>query len=160
MAHVGGNKWILMWYNNVIASVLMPPLIMMFGEPTILVSSPNFYTFKFWTQCIMLTGLFGFLINIATYAQIQATSPLTHNISGTAKAGVQTLIALVMLREPIAMEGLFGLFLVLGGSLAYSYVRDQEMNQAKAKPAYDPVKTTEDIELGKPKETTAVGGSS
>lgn len=148
MAHVGGNKWILMWYNNVIASLLMPPLILMFGEPSVLVASPRVYEFTFWSHMVLMTGVFGFLINIATYAQIQATSPLTHNISGTAKAGVQTLIALIMLREPIAFEGVFGLFLVLGGSLSYSYVRDREMNAAKAA-TYEPVKTNpDDVELG------------
>jgi hypothetical protein len=36
-----------------------------------------------------LTGFMGFAIGLVTVMQVKATSPLTHNISGTAKAAVQ-----------------------------------------------------------------------
>ena len=38
-------------------------------------------------------GVFGFGIGYVTGLQIKATSPLTHNISGTAKAAAQTVLA-------------------------------------------------------------------
>lgn len=41
----------------------------------------------------MLTGVLGFMMGIVVVNQIRATSPLTHNISGTAKAGVQSALA-------------------------------------------------------------------
>lgn len=36
-----------------------------------------------------ITGLMGFAIGLVTVMQVKATSPLTHNISGTAKAAAQ-----------------------------------------------------------------------
>jgi GDP-fucose transporter C1 len=42
----------------------------------------------FWF-CMTVTGIMGFGIGLVTVMQVKATSPLTHNISGTAKAAVQ-----------------------------------------------------------------------
>ena len=52
-----------------------------------------FYDSFFWAISIT-AGIFGFLINFASYLQIRFTSPLSHNVSGTAKAATQTVIAL------------------------------------------------------------------
>lgn len=46
-----------------------------------------------------LGGVFGFMMGYVTGWQIQATSPLTHNISGTAKAAAQTVMAVVWYSE-------------------------------------------------------------
>ena len=42
----------------------------------------------FWFY-MSVTGVMGFAIGLVTVMQVKATSPLTHNISGTAKAAVQ-----------------------------------------------------------------------
>lgn len=42
---------------------------------------------------LLITGMLGFMMGIVSVNQIRATSPLTHNISGTAKAGVQSALA-------------------------------------------------------------------
>jgi len=39
-------------------------------------------------------GIMGFAIGLVTVMQVKATSPLTHNISGTAKAAVQVSVFL------------------------------------------------------------------
>ena len=46
----------------------------------------------FWSA-MCIAGFFGFSIGIVTVLQIKATSPLSHNISGTAKAAVQSMMA-------------------------------------------------------------------
>lgn len=73
---------------------------------------------------------------------------MTHNISGTAKSAVQSLMALIFLREPISFEGAVGLFLVIFGSFFYGWVRDMEM-AAKPLPItkYAVVDTDDDMEL-------------
>jgi len=43
----------------------------------------------------------GFLINISTFLQIKHTSPLTHNVSGTAKACVQTILGIMIWRNEV-----------------------------------------------------------
>lgn len=89
-------------------------------------NSPNVYTFSYWA-IMTLGGLLGVSIGIATAHQIQMTSPLTHNISGTAKAAVQTLIALLVYRNVVTGLGLVSIAIVLGGSMAYALVRRSEM---------------------------------
>ena len=47
-----------------------------------------------------VTGATGFAIGLVTVMQVKATSPLTHNISGTAKAAVQvSLFSITYLRD-------------------------------------------------------------
>lgn len=45
----------------------------------------------FWFA-MTVTGFMGFAIGLVTVMQVKATSPLTHNISGTAKAAVQVRV--------------------------------------------------------------------
>jgi GDP-fucose transporter C1 len=85
------------------------------------------FDMQYWTM-MTITGLFGFLIGIITVYQITLTSPLTHNIAGTAKATVQTLLALMIYRNPVTWKGGMGILLVLFGSAFYTAVRNQEMN--------------------------------
>ena len=59
-----------------------------------------------------LAGVAGFLINTATYLQIKYTSPLTHAISGTAKACVQTVLGIMIYRNPISIMVRSSVFLL------------------------------------------------
>ncbi|ODN02015.1 GDP-fucose transporter 1 [Orchesella cincta] len=77
-------------YCNLNASFLFLPVVFMFEElPNIIIVSQ---IPKFW-MLIILGGVCGVAIGSITVLQIKITSPLTHNISGAAKACVQTLIA-------------------------------------------------------------------
>jgi GDP-fucose transporter C1 len=58
---------------------------------------------------------------------MQVTSPLTHNISGTAKACVQTVLATYWFNDVKSVLWWFSNWVVLGGSAAYARVRQQEM---------------------------------
>ena len=60
----------------------------------------------------------------------QVTSPLTHMISGTAKACAQTVIATWW--YSLVKSGLWWIsnWVVLGSSLSYSYVKAMEMKNA------------------------------
>jgi len=42
---------------------------------------------------VCVAGLFGFNIGVGTVSQIKATSPLTHDISSTAKVVLQSMMA-------------------------------------------------------------------
>ena len=73
------------------------------------------------------SGLFGFAIGFITGLQIQFTSPLTHNISGTAKACAQTVIACLYFHEVKSILWWVSNVVVMGGSGAYTEVRRREM---------------------------------
>jgi GDP-fucose transporter C1 len=119
---LSGNIWRLSLYNNVTASLLFLPLIFLSGEWNVVLanwsvlSQPQFWLFQ------LAGGVFGFLIGIVTTLQIKVTGPLTHNISGTAKAGVQTLLALFIWKNPTTAMNLAGTAIVLLGSMIYTHV--------------------------------------
>ena len=127
---VDNNQWRLALYNNLNAVLLFPPIILLTGEDLVLLEhGPLLRSPDYWMK-MLTAGLFGFLIGIVIVFQITLTSPLTHNVAGTAKATLQTFIALAVYRNPITAKGALGIFFILLGSSLYTYVRSEEMNEA------------------------------
>ncbi|XP_019955096.1 GDP-fucose transporter 1 isoform X2 [Paralichthys olivaceus] len=139
MPAVDGNIWKLSYYNNINACVLFLPLIFIFGEFGRLVSFSRAFDMGFWGMMI-LGGVFGFAIGYVTGLQIKFTSPLTHNVSGTAKACAQTVIA--VLYESSTKSALWWTsnMMVLGGSSAYTVVKSREMKGTPHKVPQDSTK--------------------
>lgn len=138
---VDNNPWKLTLYNNINASFLFIPLIFAFHEPSIIMSSPNIVEPKFWS--LMVTGgVFGICISFAVAAQIKYTSPLTHNVSATAKAAAQTVLGLIVYKNPITVWGAASVGVILLGSMFYTLVRRSEM---KKKMAAEAEKNREDV---------------
>lgn len=133
---VDNNPWKITLYNNVNASFLFLPLILFSGEIPVILNSPLTRTPHYWFL-LGCSGLLGVSISFATAAQIKYTSPLTHNVSATAKSAAQTVIALMVYRNP--STSLFGLsvFIVLAGSFAYTLVRRSEMKKKAAQQEAD-----------------------
>ncbi|KAK3740599.1 hypothetical protein QZH41_009716, partial [Actinostola sp. cb2023] len=123
---VDNNIWRLQLYNNVNACLLFLPLMAVLGEIKEVIEFSKLSSPYFWFMMTM-GGLFGIAIGYMTGLQIKVTSPLTHNISGTAKACVQTIISVSYFHELKTALWWLSNVLVLGGSLAYTYVRHSEM---------------------------------
>ncbi|XP_063853965.1 GDP-fucose transporter 1-like [Scylla paramamosain] len=134
-----GSVWKLSYYNNVLASILFLPLMAVTGEgpaiyslltgaTTTTTTASTTTTTTFWGMMV-LGGLFGFAIGYVTGLQIQVTSPLTHNISGTAKACTQTVLAMWWYQEVKTVLWWCSNWVVLAGSLAYTRVKQQEMKR-------------------------------
>jgi len=127
---VEDNHWRLTFYNNMNACVLFLPLIFYFeGEELVGAMDSQFVSSVFW-GAMVVAGFFGFSIGIVTVLQIKATSPLSHNISGTAKAAVQSLMAFYLWGNEPTVLGVLGIFTVLGGSLLYTFVKMNENKEA------------------------------
>ena len=131
---VDDNHWKLTFYNNVNASVLFIPLIVIFEGDVIRESITQLTSAAFWSA-MSVAGFFGFSIGIVTVLQIKATSPLTHNISGTAKAALQSLMAFYIWGNQPTVMGVLGIFTVLGGSLIYTFVKMSENAQNAPPPS-------------------------
>ena len=136
--------------NNMNSSFLFIPLILLF-EKDIFQNPRLYFSSSFWW---MMTGagVLGFLIGIVTIAQINLTSPLTHNISGTAKACLQTLIGVLFLKEKVSFRSLVGIVCVLFGTFMYSVVRSKEMDRKKVRdsPKLGPAPAVIEIDEEKP----------
>ena len=102
--------------------------MLLHGEYRILLDYEGFGNVRFWMM-MAVGGVFGFAINYLTGLQIQVTSPLTHNISGTAKACAQTIIATNWYGETKSFLWWISNMDVLIGSAVYTRVRQLEMER-------------------------------
>lgn len=134
---VEDNHWKLTYYNNINACVLFIPL-MLYYESSALVEAMNAQLVSpiFWSA-MTVAGVFGFSIGIVTVLQIKATSPLSHNISGTAKAAVQSMLAFYIWGNKATVMGVLGIFVVLGGSLLYTLVKMNENHNVAPPPSQE-----------------------
>lgn len=139
MPAVDGNIWKLSFYNNVNASLLFLPLLFIFGEVGQVASFSRLTDTGFWGM-MTLGGVFGFAIGYVTGLQIKFTSPLTHNVSGTAKACAQTVIAVVYNSSTKSMLWWMSNLMVLSGSSAYTWVKGLEMKKTPQKQPQDSAK--------------------
>ena len=125
---VDSNIWRLQFYNNLNAFLLLLPILLIMGEVNTLRSFRFWFNPMFW-GLLVTAGAFGIAIGYVSALQIQVTSPLTHNVSGTAKAGAQTLLACAVFSEVKSGWWWFSNVMVLAGSSAYIYVRMKEMKR-------------------------------
>ena len=72
---------------------------------------------------MIFTGIMGYAIGLVTVMQVKYTSPLTHNISGTAKAALQSLLAFYIWGNEATYEGVLGILFVIIGSGLYTWVQ-------------------------------------
>ena len=112
---------------------LFVPLIVLLEGEIILNNFSKFFSPVFWAG-MSFAGCLGFAIGIVTVMQIKATSPLTHNISGTAKAAVQSIMAFYIWGNQPTFKGLLGIAFVLLGSSFYTYVAMKENARKRALP--------------------------
>jgi len=117
---------LLMLYNNINSIFILPFIALLTTDERSVLMQPEslevMTTPDFWIM-ILFTGVFGFLIGYASYLQVLYTSPLTHNVSGTAKAAFQTMLALWVYANPTNPQNLISVAVVLLASFAYGIVK-------------------------------------
>jgi len=125
---VEDNEWKLLMYNLIMSIILLFPIMFAYGEWTTIQNYDFTDTMSQWIL-LTVTGFFGFLINIALFLQIKYTSPLTSVIVGASKSCFQTILSVLIFKNPISMMNVVGLILTISGTFMYSYVRYLEMKQ-------------------------------
>lgn len=128
---VDNNVWRLTLYNNINGAIIFIPLMIVSGEIPVVYAFPRILSATFWAIMVS-AGIAGFAIGYVTGLQIQVTSPLTHNISGTAKACAQTVLGSAWFNEVRSTMWWFSNFVVLLGSFCYTLVRRAEMANSSA----------------------------
>ncbi|KAJ2938859.1 hypothetical protein O0L34_g18488 [Tuta absoluta] len=130
---VNQEVWLLSYYNNAYSILLFLPLIFLNGEVDVLLKYKHFNSLYFWFQMV-IGGVCGFGIGFLTSLQIKVTSPLTHNISGTAKACAQTVMATQLYQETKNVLWWTSNIIVLVSSALYARFKQIEMEQNSRKP--------------------------
>ncbi|XP_014215838.1 GDP-fucose transporter 1 [Copidosoma floridanum] len=132
LPYVDQEIWLLSYYNNVYSVVLFIPLILINGELTVLYNYDKLGDLDFWIAMI-IGGVCGFAIGYVSMLQIKVTSPLTHNISGTAKACVQTVLATHWYNEDKPLLWWLSNVIVLLASAAYARIKQLSMHSTHTK---------------------------
>ncbi|KAF7995808.1 hypothetical protein HCN44_006915 [Aphidius gifuensis] len=125
---INDEIWLLSYYNNAYSVFLFIPLMLINGELTTISNYEKLDDFYFWFA-LTIGGVCGFSIGYVTALQIQVTSPLTHNISGTAKACAQTVIATYWFNESKQFLWWFSNFIVLAGSAVYARLKQLDIER-------------------------------
>ena len=114
-----------MQYNTPLAILFLTPFVFLNGEFEIFKSN---HSISFWLSQTF-AGVLGFILNIAIYLNIKYTTPLTHNLSGTFKATVQTVLAYILFpsHETMSQAKIAGIILIIFFSTYYTFVRALEM---------------------------------
>lgn len=125
---VNDDIWLLSYYNNVYSIVIFIPLMLISGEHTIVYNYEKLGHSLFWSA-MTIGGIFGFAIGYFTALQIKVTSPLTHNVSGTAKACTQTVLATYWFNEEKSFLWWISNIVVLTASAAYARIRQLDLSK-------------------------------
>lgn len=106
----------------------MIPMIITMQEHSRIIAFKGLFTVNFWFA-LSVSGFLAFFIGYATSLQIQQTSPLTHNISGTAKSCAQTVLGVIYFNETKTNTWWLSNIFILFGAIFYSVIRNDEMNK-------------------------------
>ncbi|KAG0212486.1 hypothetical protein BGX28_006253 [Mortierella sp. GBA30] len=149
----------LVYYNNALSLMATTPIIFLSGESAKVVyqlQTEGFASFHSFLIAAFVTGIFGFLVNLAGFMQISKTSPTTHMISGAVRGVLQTLLGYFAFNDIITAGRLLGIILILSGGALYTYAKDKEM-KANTKPTYIPMTQQDVDEEEDDKESHKVG---
>ncbi|KAJ3185102.1 hypothetical protein HDU87_002668 [Geranomyces variabilis] len=130
----------LVYYNNVLSAAAFPVFMLLSGElstcwayftsdakgqeATGAVDGSN-GPWKFAVGCF-ITGVLGFLLNIASFFQIKITSPVTHAVSAAARGVVQTALAVWVFNEALTSTRAWSITIITAGSCLYTIAKHRE----------------------------------
>ncbi|ORX36335.1 hypothetical protein BD324DRAFT_489113 [Kockovaella imperatae] len=130
---VQGSAIALSYYNNILSTLALIPLVIICGEGPgalrLLSGEHDAKTF-FWGAGI--TGVFGFLISLASFISIKVTSPVTHMISSAARGVLQTMLAVYFFGDIISSGRMVSIALIITGSVLYVYSKSLPESDSKA----------------------------
>jgi len=159
---VKGSALHLSWYTNLYSAIALVPIIVIAGEvPAIAalfaesgplsVGISPLNTFL-WGSAI--TGIFGFLMSIASLLSIKVTSPITHMVSSAVRGVAGSVLGVWLFSDIITTGRASSIAIILGGSIYYTWVKHQESQPSQTSTAtkngqqYDRLQM-EDVESGK-----------
>lgn len=168
---VKGSALHLSWYTNLYSAIALLPVIVVSGEvPAIATllsgSGPStggispLSTFL-WGSAI--TGVFGFLMSIASLLSIKVTSPITHMVSSAVRGVAGSVLGVWLFNDVVTSGRASSIAIILSGSIYYTWVKHQESQSSQSSTTtkngqqYDRLQM-EDVESGKLSRTPSYSG--
>lgn len=136
------GMWQMVWMSNVMVIFFYLPLLPLSGElgatQSIAALEASDGAHQFFSGA-MLTGLSSFLLTIATFMQIEVTSPTTHMVITAVRGIAQSSLAILILGEVFNSGRAGSIILILAGSAIYGWARDRYTRGGKAAVEYVPL---------------------
>ncbi|KAH9937835.1 uncharacterized protein BXZ73DRAFT_44831 [Epithele typhae] len=156
---VHGSALHLSWYTNLLSCVVLAPIIILAGElPGVMallfgpdLSAPGeLSTLSKFIYGSLITGVFGFLMSVASLMSIKVTSPITHMVSSAVRGVAAYALSVWLFSDAVTQGRVSSVAIILLGSIWYTWIKHLESQQAPPKGNYDPV-AIEEMEQGKTK---------
>ncbi|KAH8112243.1 hypothetical protein DFH11DRAFT_1608740 [Phellopilus nigrolimitatus] len=118
----------LCWYTNLFSALVLSVVVLLSGELTKVLDlfygdSDVLVTFA-WGSAI--TGMFGFLMGIASLLSIKVTSPITHMVSSAVRGVAASFLGVWLFHDIITTGRASSIAIILGGSIFYTWVKHIE----------------------------------
>ncbi|KAJ3563347.1 hypothetical protein NP233_g9001 [Leucocoprinus birnbaumii] len=136
---VNGSALLLSWYTNLLSAIVLMPIIycaqegpailkLLFGLDELLrpEQSEGLSPLQTFIWGSIITGIFGFLMSIASLLSIKVTSPITHMVSSAVRSVLASLLAMWYLHEVITTGRASSIAIILLGSVWYTWIKHQE----------------------------------
>lgn len=151
------GTWQMVWMSNVMALVFYGPLLaatgglpiigaIVTGQPIVAAAAEGAdaaaaaaSSSSQFLHAALLTGLSSFFLTIATFMQIDVTSPTTHMIVTAARGVAQSSMAIIFLGETLTTDRVGSMALILSGSTIYGWACDRYQRAKKEGGDYKPL---------------------
>ncbi|KAF7309736.1 TPT domain-containing protein [Mycena indigotica] len=157
---VNDSSILLAWYSNVLSAVVLVPVMFVAGEgPAIFAllrgapapgapeGTPSELPTFLWGS--LVTGVVGFAMSVAGPLSIKVTSPISHMISAAVRGVASSFLGLWLFHDLISSGRAASIAVVLGGSIFYTWIKNEETKAAKTTGGYERVPMNEiDLERG------------
>jgi GDP-fucose transporter C1 len=152
------NKGVLQlaWQTSLLSLGLYIPILIISGEYTTFRELSSFDPdtpraqlvplYAFYHKAL-LSGLISTLLSVATFLQIDVTSPTTHMIVSAARGVAQSVLAVAILGEVATGGRALGMAFVLGGSASYGWAREKEARERERKEMMEKGTVGDKVEL-------------
>jgi len=155
---VHGSALELAYWTNAGSAVLLLPLVVFNGEGArVLGASQDIYqawgassvvpsSDINWTVFIvgsLVTGVFGFLLCVASLISIKVTSPVTHMFTSAVRSVLQTILGVWLFKDIITVNRVASIMVILLGSCLYTWVKAYENKRRAAQATPSPAATPE-----------------
>ncbi|KAJ0412500.1 hypothetical protein ATCC90586_006867 [Pythium insidiosum] len=124
------TKFGMALYNNLIALPLLAPPMLLNGELISVWSDPLLSNLNF-NMLLVLSGVFGIMLNVAAFWCVSLTSATTYATVGGLNKIPTTFIGVMLLGEHLKADtAVYVMFGIIGG-LLYSYAKFKEGEEAR-----------------------------
>jgi GDP-mannose transporter len=109
----------MVFYNNLLCSVLLIPLVIYFDEISLL-KNPEIMNRQFIVMNV-IAGVLGFYLNFASLRCVAETSASTYAIAGSLCKIPVTVFGVLLFNTPLTPRGISFISMSIFGGLIYAY---------------------------------------